>query len=1117
MVTAQLGQIGSKSRDLRKEGGSQVQYEVQRHGNKSSTAETSHTSSFSQESAEAARQENQRSRSISVEHDRRYSTSREITGATIDALVSIGNDSGTAFSIENIELVAMKRDANGEYKPVASLRRAERSNLGETIGSINIGPAGTTAKGPYPFSTTEGSVQLSEADALMRDPDGLIVQLSNYDAKTEDGRNMAFVMDEVVDRTALIEIDSGNGNFEAHRVAIHNEFDDYGNPLGRRLGYVLDQILHLERSWTIRDGGDGFVSGLRETVPGTFAATGDVQVRASGTTIDPGGIIIRAPFGQELGSRDAKEEDALIYGLELLGDDILVRPDFETTLVEAKGFGSVLDGDISSNESVNKRILSRIGDVETEFFNDSAPEYGLRPASKFWLVSSAGDLHPSTDFENHIVHVGDHFTLAYFTDRDADFVWDREEYVAGTKDSNCAHDTSEAEACVEDLDGDGINDTVDSDGDHLADYFEIKEGWTVNLDGNQSESFAVSSSPTTDDTDGDGLTDLQERDCLLDPTSRDTDGDGLTDYDEIYGPLYICDATWDVPDWASNCNAIKSPLAPWIGEAPSSDEGTCIDGPDEGMVCTLDGPNECAGGTCTAPSLVRHASVAVYDVEETVDPHTTQPANCVMNADPGYVTNPLKADTDGDGITDLAELQTGFNPNDSADGGRQVDGDSDGLTKWVEENGWYVTGINDNNTDVPRLMKSSDSDPDSDGDGLPDLLEFLLGTNPQNRNTDDDYFEDGKEYSEGATCVGLNPDSLDSEIACETFEYNGLHDYKSRCTHTKAPGCAELDDLLPYQSATPGTSPKRSDTDGDGISDRMELRGTLEISGTKVGQGGHYSVSFSETLAPTNPDTPSWVGVSDPRIKDTDNDGYSDLEEWGMATEADGFPAADPRVADTDLDGTEDGDELRLPDGSPHHHDNDNLLSRNPVIADRWVDFKWKAYGLQHDCDPSPRGAGEWANFDTAWIVSGEENGYDWDRSFSSHTDDIAYTEISASGDADDPYVRQEVEGEDDPEQEFTLPIEIGGQLNFTTYLAEDDEYDYEDGPSDEFNQIELVFHITKTDAVAEYLVGTGIEGITDFDTAQVQSVDSSYQYLQENRCAPGTQLYYEVWVRSRK
>ncbi len=96
-------------------------------------------------------------------------------------------------------------------------------------------------------------------------------------------------------------------------------------------------------------------------------------------------------------------------------------------------------------------------------------------------------------------------------------------------------------------------------------------------------------------------------------------------------------------------------------------------------------------------------------------------------------------DADGDGIPDEYEIAHGMNPNDPSDAAK--DFDADGLTNLQE----YNLGTN------PRLA-------DTDGDGIPDGQEVALSTNPLKADTDGDGLNDGDELKRG-----LNPLLADSD------------------------------------------------------------------------------------------------------------------------------------------------------------------------------------------------------------------------------------------------------------------------------------------------------------------------------------------------------------------
>lgn len=112
-------------------------------------------------------------------------------------------------------------------------------------------------------------------------------------------------------------------------------------------------------------------------------------------------------------------------------------------------------------------------------------------------------------------------------------------------------------------------------------------------------------------------------------------------------------------------------------------------------------------------------------------------------------------DSDGDGMPDEWEIANGLNPFDPSDAGQDPDGD--GLTNLQE----YKLGTNPHvaDTDGDGLSDGEEvklgTNPlvaDTDGDGLTDGQEVALGTNPLNADTDGDGIPDGIEVK-----IGTNP------------------------------------------------------------------------------------------------------------------------------------------------------------------------------------------------------------------------------------------------------------------------------------------------------------------------------------------------------------------------
>jgi len=500
------------------------------------------------------------------------------------------------------------------------------------------------------------------------------------------------------------------------------------------------------------------------------------------------------------------------------------------------------------------------------------------------------------------------------TDSDSDGLTDFEEFNLTTDplladtDGDGLTDFQEANLGINplmaDTDNDGVNDNVDN--------------CLVNANADQLDTDDDTKGNVCDtDDDDDGLTDVEEADLGTDQLLADTDGDGLTDLEEFNlgtDPLLAdTDNDGDL-DNVDNC-----PINSNADQLNTDDDA-------DGDVCDTDDDDDGLFDTGDNCPLIDNADQLNTDGDEQGNACDDDDDNDGLDDldEVTYGTNPLLVDTDGDGLTDGQEVNLG---------GVQLsepllaDSDSDGLTDLEEVNlgtdplleDTDIDGILDNVDNCPKdsnadqLNTDGDTqgnvcDEDDDNDGLTDLEEVDLGTEPLLTDSDGDGLSDFEEVDLGIT----NPldDDFDNDgdlDGADNCPINANADQLDTDGDEQGDVCDEDDDndnLTDLEEAGLGTDSLLEDTDSDGALDDVDncpVSANADQLDTDGDTEGDVCDPDADDDGVSNVDEAS--SGSNPLLVDTDGDGLTDFEEVGFS---------DPLLADTDGDGLTDFEEDEL-------------------------------------------------------------------------------------------------------------------------------------------------------------------------------------------------------------
>ncbi|MHA2304887.1 MAG: hypothetical protein ACXACU_05785, partial [Candidatus Hodarchaeales archaeon] len=453
--------------------------------------------------------------------------------------------------------------------------------------------------------------------------------------------------------------------------------------------------------------------------------------------------------------------------------------------------------------------------------------------------------------------------------------------------------TSKTDPILPDTDDDGLDDFVewyntktnprqpDTDWDGLTDY---------------EEAIIIGTDPLDTDTDEDGVDDFYEVNHAYDmskitqsveyvtiggvkyydrtdPLNPDTDADGLLDGEEgEYGPYYGLPMLTNETEMEEDGAYFDTPVIIFNGGYTSPLDN---DTDDDSWEQEMDGK--------ISPSLL-HAWVKIKDGSYILTSDWWEvkgmPIVYMIEGEPVLnvtYTNPCNPDTDGDTGAELFGYDRNNYINDTHKYDRQwmdpslphdpslygyflnsdgyelsLDPPSDPCDSDTDNDG-LIDGIE--GTLQPVSNHTHYANPDTDGDGLGDMQELLLKSDPRHPDSDRDMVIDGDEYFK----YGTNPFNPDSD-------FDGLLDGE---------------ELYWYH-----TNPFSVDSDGDRIGDWMELMVDFTDpmdEDTDNDRLDDYEERFIYRTKANDPDTDSeeWNDLNH-------NFRYDGLEEWDIKFDENG-------------------------------------------------------------------------------------------------------------------------------------------------------------------------------------------------------------------------------------
>ncbi len=373
------------------------------------------------------------------------------------------------------------------------------------------------------------------------------------------------------------------------------------------------------------------------------------------------------------------------------------------------------------------------------------------------------------------------------------------------------------------------------------------------------------------DVDGDGVLNGADRNPTNPAACSDVDGDGCDDCAVALNQQPGNDGPDDDGDGMCNVGdpSVSDVDADDDGLTDGQERSPLADSDGDGLVNVLDPDSDDDGLLDGTEAGITTASAGT-DVSKGL---------FVADADPATTTDVLRADTDGAG---------------------RIDGTED-----VNKNGRL-----DMSEGNPLLASDDVGQTDTDGDGLSDADEQARGTPVNDGDADDDGLLDGKEPN---PTLNTDGDGLLVNVLDPDSDNDGLFDGTERGLTTASSGTSlARRRFIPDADPTTTTAVLRADTDRGGVSDGLEdlnLNGRSDSGERNAGDG------LDDLVQPVDGDQDGMADAleaflgTNPRDRDTDDDGVIDSAEQQFSDDTDGDGLVNVLDADSDDDGLFDGTE----------------------------------------------------------------------------------------------------------------------------------------------------------------------------------------------------------------